>query len=149
MTERPPFPGKVLSLDLGEKRIGLAISDETRLIAAPYGTITRRSRQADLAEYQRIIQEEEITLLVVGLPIPLSGGESQKTAWVRDYVAELRQHITIPIQFWDEALTTVEAQASLQARGIKGKKAQQRVDALAAVFILQHYLDAHASFGCP
>jgi putative Holliday junction resolvase len=63
---------------------------------------------------------------------------------VRDYAAELGRHIDVPIEFWDESLTTVEAEASLRARGLRGKKARQRVDAVAAAFILQSYLDAHA-----
>ena len=137
------YPGKVMALDLGEKRIGVAISDEMRMIGTPYGMVKRTSRRADFAEYQRLIDAEQITLLVVGLPITLGGEESQKTAWVRDYVNEMRQHISIPIQFWDESLTTVEAQASLRARNVRGKKATQRVDALAAAFILQNYLDVN------
>jgi putative holliday junction resolvase len=135
--------GCVMALDLGEKRIGVAISDPTRTIAQAYTVVQRSSRQADFAAYGRIIDQEQITLLVVGLPITLGGNESEKTAWVRDYTADLERHIAIPTTFWDEALTTVQASASLREMGKKGKKARQKVDAVAATLILQNYLDAH------
>ncbi len=135
--------GRIMALDLGEKRIGVAVSDELQLIAKSYAVLKRKSRVEDFARYQAIIAEQKITLLVVGLPITLGGADSQKTAWVRNYAADLRQRLTIPIEFWDESLTTVEAEASLRARNIRGKKATARVDAVAAAFILQNYLDAH------
>ncbi len=135
--------GRVMALDLGEKRIGVAISDPTRTIAQSYGVVLRSSRKADYAEYGRMIAKEQVNLLVVGLPLSLGGDETQKSAWVRDYTAEMKQHIDIPIVFWDEALTTVQAEASLRERGKRGKKARERVDAVAAAFILQSYLDAN------
>ena len=134
--------GRAMALDLGEKRIGVAISDPTRTIAQSYSVVKRTSRKADYAEYDRIVQKEQIKLLVVGLPLTLAGEESQKSAWVRHYTAEMGEHIDIPIEFWDEALTTVKAADSLRARGKRGKKARERIDAVAAAFILQSYLDA-------
>ena len=142
MNDEFTIKGRVMALDLGEKRIGVAISDELRLIAKSYAVIKRKSRREDFARYQTIIAEQNITLLVIGLPITLGGTDSQKTTWVRDYADDLRGHITIPITFWDESLTTVEAEASLRERGVRGKKAKERVDAVAAAFILQNYLDA-------
>lgn len=135
--------GRVMALDLGEKRIGVALSDETRLIAASYGVIQRRSRQEDFSRFGQIASEKGVDLIVLGLPVTLGGQEGEKAAWTRDYGAALAQHLQLPVEFWDEALTTVEAEASLRARGIKGKKAKKRVDAVAAAFILQNYLDAH------
>lgn len=136
--------GRVMALDLGEKRIGVAISDPTQTIAQSYDVILRKSRTEDYAAYGRIVEKEQITLLVVGLPLTLRGKESQKSAWVRDYTGEMAAHLDIPIEFWDEALTTVQAAESLRARGKRGKKARARIDAVAAAFILQSYLDAHA-----
>ena len=138
--EKRPF-GKVMALDLGEKRIGVAVSDETRLIARSYGVIKRSSRAADYAKYQNIIAQENITLLVVGLPVMLDGKEGSKAKWTRDYAGELAEQIDIPLVFFDEALSTVEAEASMRARNIRGKKARAQVDAVAAAFILQNYLD--------
>jgi putative Holliday junction resolvase len=142
MSDEFTIKGRVMALDLGEKRIGVAVSDELRLVAKSYAVVKRQSRREDFARYQQIIAEQKITLLVIGLPITLGGEEGEKAAWVRDYADDLRGLITIPITFWDESLTTVEAEASLRERGIRGKKAKDRVDAVAAAFILQNYLDA-------
>ncbi len=135
-----------MALDLGEKRIGVAISDESRTIAKAHSVISRRSRKEDFHKYANIIAEQKVALLVMGLPIPLSGIEGQRAAWVRNYTAELVQHIDIPVEFWDESFSTKQAEASLRARGQSGKKIKKRVDAVAAAFILQRYLDAHSGF---
>jgi putative holliday junction resolvase len=134
--------GKVMALDLGDKRIGVAISDATRTIASPHSVINRRSRVEDVERYIRLIDEQNITLIVVGLPVPLSGIEGQHTTWVRDYAANLSQYTDVPVIFWDESLTTREAEAALRAQGRRGKQIKQRVDAVAAALILQSYLDA-------
>ena len=136
--------GKIMALDLGSVRVGVAVSDETRLIAQSYGVIKRKSREEDFARYGRIIEEQEITLLVIGLPTKADGSDSDTAVWIRDYAADLQQHIDIPIEFWDESYSTVKAEESLRQRGKRGKKARQRVDAVAAAFILQSYLDAQA-----
>lgn len=135
-------PGRVMALDLGEKRIGIAISDPTRVIAAPHTVLSRRSRADDFAHFARLISEFDVTQLVLGLPITLGGDEGQRAAWVRDYAAELAAHITVPITFQDESLTTIEATAALHAQGRRGKKVKERVDAVAAALILQAYLDS-------
>jgi putative Holliday junction resolvase len=139
--------GRVMSLDLGGKRIGMAVSDPTRTIATAYGVIIRGSRQEDFTRYREIIAEQEITLLVVGLPTRSDGGESDTAVWMRDYMAEFSQTIKIPVKFWDESYSTVKAEESLQLRGKRGKKAKERIDAVAAAFILQDFLDAHAFWG--
>lgn len=131
-----------MALDLGEKRIGVAISDPTRTIASPHGVIKRTSRVNDFDQYARLIAEKAITLLVVGLPITLGGEEGQRATWVRDYANDLGNHIDTPMEFWDESLTTVNATAALQAQGRHGRKLKERVDAVAATLILQSYLDA-------
>ena len=134
--------GRILALDLGEKRHGVAVCDPTRTIAQALTVIKRGSRKEDYARIGTLLGEQKANLLLIGLPITLGGKEGSKAAWVRDYAAELGETIDVPIEFWDEALTTVEAEASLKARGIRGKKKKQRVDAVAAAFILQNYLDA-------
>ena len=133
--------GRVLALDLGEKRIGVAVSDATRTIATALSVIQRTSRAADFAAIGRFLAEQRANLLVVGLPIMLDGTEGEKAAWVRDYAADLGQHVHAPIVFTDEAFTTVQAESSLRARGQKGRKIRQNVDAVAATLILQAYLD--------
>lgn len=132
-----------MALDLGEKRIGVAVSDETALIARSYTVFKRSSRSADFEQIGRLIDQEDISLLIIGLPIPLSGEEGAKAAWVRDYGAELAQQLEIEVEFWDESLSTVAAENSLRERGIHGKKRRSQVDAVAAAFILQSYLDTN------
>ncbi|MBK7175757.1 MAG: Holliday junction resolvase RuvX [Chloroflexi bacterium] len=136
--------GRVLGLDLGEKRIGVAVSDATRTIATTLTVIKRTSRQDDFAQIGRFIAEQQANLVVVGLPVMLDGHEGEKAAWVRDYAAALQEHLHIPVAFTDEAFTTVQAENSLRARGQKGRKIRQNVDAVAATLILQAYLDMQA-----
>ncbi|MBP8000929.1 MAG: Holliday junction resolvase RuvX [Chloroflexi bacterium] len=136
-----PLPGPVLAIDLGEKRIGLAVSDSGRMIARSYGVIERKSRREDFARFQAIISEQKVTLVVMGLPLHLDGSDSATTTWVRDYTAALAQNISVPVTLWDERYSSQAATASLTERGVRAKKQKGRVDAVAAAFILQSYLD--------
>jgi len=137
--------GRVLALDLGEKRIGVAVSDATRTIATALTVVNRTSRQADFAQIGRLAAEQQANLLVVGLPIMLDGTEGDKATWVRDYAADLQAQLGIPVAFTDEAFTTVQAENSLRARGKKGRKIRQNVDAVAATLILQAFLDTQVN----
>lgn len=131
-----------MALDLGEKRIGVAVSDETALIARSHSVFKRTSRAADFEKIGRIINQENIAHLIVGLPILLSGQEGSKAAWARDYGADLSGRLGIEVTFWDESLSTVAAENSLRERGINRQKRRSQVDAVAAAFILQSYLDS-------
>ena len=134
--------GRILSLDLGEKRIGVAVSDELRMIARSLTVLQRQSRLADFERIRQIVDEQAVTLIIVGLPVLASGQEGEKAAWVRDYAQDMHGKLGIPLQYWDESYTTVQAEASLRERGIRGRKGRKQVDAVAAAFILQSYLDA-------
>lgn len=134
-----------MALDLGEKRIGVAISDEGRLLARSLTVLRRGSRMNDFERIGRIAGEQSVALVVVGLPLLSSGQEGEKAAWVRDYSGDLQRHLALPVELWDEGYTTVQAEASLRERGIHGQRRRQRVDAAAAAFILQSYLDAQAT----
>jgi putative Holliday junction resolvase len=134
--------GRVLALDLGEKRIGVAISDETRTIARPVAVLKRQSRSEDFDRINEIVDEHAVSLLLVGLPLLASGEEGEKAAWMRDYASDLQRKLGLALRYWDESFTTVEAEASLRERGIRGRRGRQRIDAVAAAFILQSYLDA-------
>lgn len=131
-----------MALDLGEKRIGVAVSDTTQTIATPHSVVSRRSRAEDYAHYAALVDELDVVLVVIGLPITLSGHEGQRAAWVRDYVSGLAGQLATPLVFWDESLTTRQAEASLRAGGKRGRKIKEHVDAVAAALILQSYLDA-------
>lgn len=142
MSSTPAYPGRVLALDLGEKRIGIALSDATRLIGSAHSMLERRSRAEDFVHLAEMAAANHVTLVVLGLPITLAGHEGDRAAWVRDYGAELAQHLDIPVTYWDESLTTKQAEATLRAAGKGRKQMKAQVDAVAAALILQSYLDA-------
>lgn len=135
--------GRIMGLDLGDKRIGIAVSDPTRMIARSFGVLKRTSREEDFAALERIVSEQEVDLLVVGLPTLPSGEEGTRAAWSRDYGSALARQIGIELVFWDESFSTRDAAASLLERGSGKKKRRDDIDAIAAAFILQSYLDAN------
>ena len=149
---------RLMALDVGTVRIGVALSDASRLLASPYTTLrVSRDEIQTWEAIARLIRETEAEGLVVGLPISLDGEIHDQAARVQAFVERLKQHIDIPVTFWDERLSTVEAyrlraQYEQEARGRRPgssgsgrrKRKQQGIDALAAAVILQEYLD-HAS----
>ncbi|HSH01521.1 MAG TPA: Holliday junction resolvase RuvX [Anaerolineae bacterium] len=136
--------GRLLGIDMGEKRIGLALSDPTQTLAQAHSILQRTSRTADFAAIQTIVQEQTVVGLVIGLPQQPDRPDDAKIAWIQDYGHELSQTLQLPLTFWDEAFTTRQAANSLRARGRKAKQQKDRLDAVAAAFILQDYLDAQA-----
>lgn len=133
---------RIMALDLGEKRIGVALCDETKTIARSFGVIQRTSRAADFKKLKQILKENDVNLVIVGLPTLASGGEGTKAAWARSYAGDLADQCDIDVELWDESYSTVDAIASLRSRGIRGNRQRQKIDAVAAAFILQSYLDA-------
>lgn len=135
-------PGRVLGIDYGTKRVGLAISDPLRVLAGPVGTwdndpdLTKR-----LAE---LISGEGVTLVVVGMPYAPDGGKGAKAREVDRFIARLKSHHPVPIATWDESYTSVEAQQLLIAGGRRRKqrRAKGAVDTMAARLLLQQFLDA-------
>ena len=137
-----PEEGRVMALDLGEKRIGVALSDSSRMIARSFTVLKRRSRLMDFESIGRIIDEQGVSLLIVGLPSLPSGGEGRMAAWVRDYAADLSKHVGVEVRLWDESFSTVDAEESLKVRGVSAGRRREQIDAVAAAFILQSFLDA-------
>lgn len=133
---------RILALDLGEKRIGVAISDETQLIARSYTVIERTSRAADFTQIAEIVAREGVGSLLVGLPVELDGAEGPFAEWVRDYSGALAEYLGLDLTLWDESFTSKQASASMRARGIRARDQKEWIDAVAAAFILQDYLDA-------
>lgn len=131
-----------MALDVGERRIGVAVSDETGVIATPVATVGRGG--GDLDEIRRLVGAWEVDRLVVGLPTGLSGREGPQAALVRAYAARLGAHLgpEPPLEFWDERLTTAIAERALIAAGTRRAQRRERIDAVAAAVILQSYLDA-------
>ena len=131
-----------MGIDLGEKQIGIALSDELQMIASSHAVIPRTSRKADFAQIGAIAAEYGVGHLVVGLPLNLDGEEMPITHWVRDYSAALAETLGLTYTLWDESFTSKQASASMRARGIRARDQKEWIDAVAAAFILQSYLDA-------
>ena len=131
--------GPVMGLDVGGRRIGVAISDETRLIASPVGYVDRGA--GDIAEFRRLIERFGPGQIVVGLPTGMSGREGPQAADVRAYSDKLAEQLSLPFDYWDERFTTAIAERALIAGGARREERRTRVDAVAAAVILQGYLD--------
>ncbi|MCU0521379.1 MAG: Holliday junction resolvase RuvX [Anaerolineae bacterium] len=131
-----------LALDPGDRRIGVAISDVSGLVARPLEVFSRRSRAHDHDHIRALISEHKIERLVIGLPLNMDGSEGHQAGWVRDYAAALQATIDIPTVLWDERLTTHEAEGIARAQG--RAIAKDWIDAVAAAVILQSYLDTQA-----
>jgi putative Holliday junction resolvase len=137
---------RALALDLGSVRIGVATSDPGRVIASPYDVITRgKDHAADHAAIAAAVAEANASIVVVGLPRAMSGKETAAARTVRAEAEELRAVLDVPLVFWDERLSTVTAQRSLIAGGVRRRQRKGSVDKVAAAVILQSWLDA----GCP
>jgi putative Holliday junction resolvase len=154
---------RLMALDVGEARIGVALSDASGFLASPYTTLhVTRDETATWARLQQLIDETEAEALVIGLPISLDGAIHAQAERIIAFTERLKTHIPLPVSFWDERLSTVEAKRMLAERGEhtrphhqkqgrrggKGgngrrrrQRGQQEIDALAATVILQDYLD--------
>ena len=130
-----------MAIDLGDKRIGIALSDPTWMVASSHSVIKRSSRKSDFAKIEQIVLEQNVARIIVGLPTLPSGVEGTRAAWARDYAADLAKSTGNEVEVWDDSLTTVDAEESLRNRGISKERYRDRLDAVAAAFILQSYLD--------
>lgn len=133
---------RVLALDVGRKRIGLAISDPLGITAQGLPNLERTRKRDDLAALGRLVEEHEVGLLLIGNPVNMGGTEGRQSAWVREFAGALEKQTGLPICFWDERLTTVEANRVLRQSGISLEKRAAAVDRLSAVILLQSYLDS-------
>jgi putative Holliday junction resolvase len=138
-------PTRLLGVDYGSVRIGLAISDPERRLASPLTVHERRGRDRDADYFRSLVSEEEVGALIVGLPIHLDGREGPKAVEARAFGAWLAETTGLPVTFWDERFSTVEAESALWQAGLTHKKRKARRDRVAAQILLQAYLDA----GCP
>lgn len=136
--------GRVLALDLGKRRIGLAVSDELRLTAQGLPTLERTNKAEDLEALNRLIRDKGVALVVVGQPLHMSGAEGRQANWAAQFARTLAAHAQVDVRLWDERLTTVEAGRVLSQSGMSRKKQSAAVDRLSAVLILQSYLDYSA-----
>lgn len=132
---------RVLALDLGSQRIGLAISDPTGTIAQAHGVIPRRPEREALAQIRDRVRALEVDRIVVGLPLRMDGTEGMEAEKAHKFIGRLRHVVAIPIDVQDERLTTVEAERLLVDDDLSRARRRQRRDAVAAALILRTYLD--------
>jgi putative Holliday junction resolvase len=137
---KPP-KGRILALDLGKKRIGMALSDPLGITAQGLPTLERTRIREDLAVLKNLIEQREVTLILMGNPIHMSGVEGRQAAYTREFADRLAKLSGTTVKFWDERLTTVEAQRVLRQSGISIAKRARAVDQLSAVILLESYLD--------
>jgi putative Holliday junction resolvase len=139
--------GRILALDPGTRRIGLAVSDPTGTLAQPLEAVERRSKQDWAEPIVSLVEELEVAEIVVGLPRHMDGSEGESAADARQMAETLHARTNIPVQLWDERLTTVAAEKMFRETGVKTRRARQHIDSVAAVLILQGYLDRRARDG--
>jgi putative Holliday junction resolvase len=152
MVEKKPIPavtripakGRILALDLGRKRIGLAVSDPLGITAQGLPTLERTNLREDIAALWRLAIEREVSLILMGFPLHMSGHEGRQTEYTREFADKLGERTGIPVRFWDERLTSVEANRVLRESGISIAKRARAVDKLAAQILLESFLDSGA-----
>lgn len=145
---RAPTPGRVLALDYGRARIGAAVSDPAREFAFPLEIIRRSgSTTAEARRLRALVDEHEVALVVVGLPVHTTGRESELSRETRAWAAWLERAVERPVVLHDERYTSVEAERLMIESGLKRAKRADRRDALAACLLLRAFLDSHASRG--
>lgn len=134
--------GRILALDVGKKRIGLAVSDGLGITAQGLPTLQRSRIRDDLHQLGELCRKHEVQLLLIGQPLHMSGDESRQGQYTKEFADRLSEHTGLPVKFLDERLTTVQAERVLRESGISIEKRAKAVDKLAAVLLLQSYLDA-------
>ena len=134
--------GRILAIDYGSRRMGLAVSDPLGITAQGLETLERKNKRSDFARLERAIRLHEVKEIVVGYPLRMSGEEGTQSQKAAAFAEELRQRFQLPVHLWDERLTSAEANRLLRESELSIKKRAQAVDRMAAVLILQAFLQA-------
>lgn len=140
-------PGRILALDWGEVRIGIATSDVGRSLASPFDTIPAKPREEAVRKIVRLVDEYDVTLILVGLPLNMDGSEGKSAEKARAFAEEIKLATGKPVECIDERLSSFSAEQALRALGRKPSKDKGRVDRTAAALILQEYLDGLSRSG--
>ena len=133
---------RILALDLGKKRIGLALSDELGLTAQGLKTLEREGRRDDIETLRKLAVESRVALFLIGDPMHMSGAPSRQGEYTREFARELEYKTGLPVKFWDERWTSREAERTLRGSGIAHGERKPAIDRLSAVILLQSYLDS-------
>jgi putative holliday junction resolvase len=138
----PVAAGRILGLDVGSRRIGIAISDPLGITAQGLETLQRRNKRHDLEMLERIVRENDVREIVVGLPLRMSGAEGTQSEKMQAFAEELRKRFRLPVHLWDERLTSAEANRLLRETELSIEKRAKAVDRMAAVLILQGWMES-------
>lgn len=142
----PPMPkGRILAIDHGARRMGLAVSDPLGITAQGIETLQRRNKRSDFARLQRVIDEYEIQEIVVGYPLRMSGEEGTQSQKVAEFAGELRERFGLPVHLLDERLTSAEANRLLREAEVSLERRKHAVDRMAATLILQSFLQSRTN----
>lgn len=142
---------RIMGLDFGSKTVGVALSDSLLITAQGLEIIGRKEEnklRRTLARIEELIQEYEVTEIVLGLPKNMNGTEGERVALTREFAEKLERRTGLPVIFWDERLTTVAADKAMMEAGIRRERRKEYVDKIAASLILQGYLDSHREADC-
>jgi putative holliday junction resolvase len=135
---------RILALDHGTKRIGIALSDELKMIAQPLEFVLAEPFTAFVKRLKEIIREKEVELILIGMPRNMDGSYGPAALKVQEFIAVLKDLVAIPIKTWDERLTSAQAQRFLIQGGVRRQERKEKVDKTAAAILLQSYLDSLA-----
>ncbi len=138
---RPP---RVLGLDVGAKRIGLAISDPLGITAQGLETLHRQNKRSDFAQMEQVIRDYQVAEIVIGLPLRMTGGEGIQAEKMQAFADEIRRRFRLPVHLWDERLSSAQANRLLRETDMSIKRRGEVVDQMAAVLILQSWMDARS-----
>ena len=138
-----PESGRVLALDVGSKRIGVAITDPLGITAQGLETIQRQNKRKDMETLGRLLKDYEVREIVVGLPLRLSGAEGTQSEKMRRFASDLESHFGVTVHLWDERWTSTEANRLLRETELSIHKRGRAVDRMAATLILQSWMEAH------
>ena len=133
---------RVMALDVGDKSIGVAISDALLLTAQPRPTLRRKDLKSDIEVLRRHAEENEVHQIVIGQPLHMDGKPSTQSEKIARFAEQLHKVLNLPIVFWDERLTSFAAEQHLEEMGLNWRKRREQVDKIAAMIILQNYLDS-------
>ncbi len=133
---------RLLGLDVGDRRIGIALSDALGLTAQRLQVLERTSTASDIAAVEALVAEYQVARVIMGLPLTMAGGEGPQAKKVLAFAQQLRRRLSVPVECVDERLTTVQGERALIETGASRRKRKQVIDQVAAQLILQHYLDA-------
>jgi putative Holliday junction resolvase len=139
--------GRILAIDYGSRRMGLAVSDPLGITAQGLETLERKNKRSDFARLEKTVREYQVREIVLGYPLRMSGEQGKQSQKVAEFAEQLRSRFQLPVHLWDERLTSAEANRLLREAELSIKKRAQAVDRMAAVLILQAFLQARGLRG--